>query len=168
MRMHAATGFTAIFHAISEAKMHDRSEMLTLLLDRGANVEAVDVKGWRALHMAVLGGKHLMAALLLEGGMNRRGANVNAKQARLGLTPLSAVAGLGYVDMMTLLLVSVHHQLARCACVHHVCVAGIESLLITLPCHTCTIMHVWCRSSPVHVNDHFHARRTPNNVHTPR
>jgi len=59
-----------------------RPELVTLLLEAGADVKAADVNGTTALHSAAHSGQRAIAQMLLD-----RGANVNAEE-KGGVTPL--------------------------------------------------------------------------------
>ncbi|CAE8597730.1 unnamed protein product [Polarella glacialis] len=69
-----------------------------MLLDRGADLQATDTKGWTALHQAVDGCHLQMASMLLE-----RGARVDAKGDN-GQTPLWATTHNDSLSMAQLLL----------------------------------------------------------------
>lgn len=76
-------------------------EMVRLLLDHGADVNATDSDGETALYLAALEGNTEVANLLLE-----KGANVNARDKN-GVTVLPRLCSLNsndYLDMIKLLL----------------------------------------------------------------
>ncbi|WP_245970163.1 ankyrin repeat domain-containing protein [Wolbachia endosymbiont of Bemisia tabaci] len=80
------------------AVRYGHKEVAELLLNKGANVNAVERRKWTPLHTAVKSGKVEVAELLLD-----RGANVNAVDKK-GRTPLSIVASddyhIGYCDKL--------------------------------------------------------------------
>ena len=66
--------------------------MLEFLLDSGVSVDAADIGGWRALHMASEAGHMAAVQLLL-----RHNATVNV-QTDCGLTPLHKAAQKNHVS----------------------------------------------------------------------
>ncbi|MFP3027769.1 MAG: ankyrin repeat domain-containing protein [Wolbachia sp.] len=78
------------------AVRYGHKEVAELLLNKGANVNAIERRKWTPLHTAVRYGHKEVAELLLD-----RGANVNAVD-KTGRTPLSIVASddykIGYCD----------------------------------------------------------------------
>ena len=82
---------------IHEAAAGGYIETAALLLDRGADVNAKNERGWTPLHLAVRRGYTETAALLLD-----RGADVNA-QDKDGETPLHWATVLGHTDTAELL-----------------------------------------------------------------
>lgn len=84
--------------ALHKVAMHQDSSMIRLLLDKGANVEAVDQHMKTPLHHAVIEGFEEMVELLL-----RKGANVKVEDYR-GATPLQVAIAKGADSIITLLL----------------------------------------------------------------
>lgn len=84
--------------ALHEAASLGRDNVITLLIERGVEVDTQDEHGAIALHLAVLGEYQSTTMLLLENG-----AFVNAQDS-LGDTPLHKASGKGSLEMMCLLL----------------------------------------------------------------
>lgn len=82
---------------IHEAASRGHAETVAQLLDRGADVNAMDERGWTPLHLAARRGNTETAALLLDSG-----ADINAK-GRDGRTPLQWADVLGHTDVAELL-----------------------------------------------------------------
>ncbi len=80
------------------AVRYGHKEVAELLLDRGANVNAVERRKWTPLHTAVKSGKMEVAELLLD-----RGANVNAVD-NLDMTPLHFALKYNREELVRLLL----------------------------------------------------------------
>lgn len=59
------------WHVIHEAAGWGRIDCLKLLVERGANVSALNKNGWSALHFAAANGQIEMVNLLLEMGVDR-------------------------------------------------------------------------------------------------
>ena len=76
----------------------DTPTLHALLLDRGAEVNGKDNRGWTPLHHAAWNGRSVVATLLLD-----RGAEVNGKNNR-GWTPLDYATWKGHADVVALLL----------------------------------------------------------------
>ena len=76
-------------------------EVAELLLDEGADVNAGNGRGWRALHVASDNQNPEGVSLLL-----RRGADLCAASVD-GTTPLHQSSALGHVEVMKLLLAAV-------------------------------------------------------------
>lgn len=86
--------YTALHRAIKKRY----ADLVRLLLERGADVNAATSLGETPLHTAALHGRPVEAALLLE-----RGANPNARLSN-GMTPLHWAAQRGYSEFVSLLL----------------------------------------------------------------
>eukprot|EP01035_Chromulina_nebulosa_P069312 gene69312-biopygen15067 len=93
LRVHK-TGSTALHWAAG----YGHAVTVTLLLDRGADIEAKDENGWTALHDAAGNGHAATVTLLLD-----RGADIEAKNED-GSTTLHDAAGNGHAATVTLLL----------------------------------------------------------------
>ena len=83
--------------ALMEAAAHGSTDVMKLLLAKGANIEAADAQKWTALLWAADKGQADAAQLLITGG-----ANVNAKGDR-GLNALSLAQMEGYPTVAKLL-----------------------------------------------------------------
>jgi ankyrin repeat protein len=84
-----------LFDAIKQGNM----DMVDLLLDAGADVQAADSKGFTALHTATLVSNNEIVEVLI-----RAGANVNAREKQFGLTPLCMAYGNAKLDLVQILL----------------------------------------------------------------
>ena len=73
------------FLPLHRACLNSHKEIVTLLLERKADVHAKDTMGDTPLHKAAFGGCHEIAALLLQNG-----ADVNAR-SNVGYTPIHSV-----------------------------------------------------------------------------
>ena len=89
------TGPTTPLH---NAATEDEPEVVALLLDRGADIEAHNEKGATPLHVAAAHNKPEVVALLLD-----RGADIEARSAT-GHTPLHYAAGYNKPEVVELLL----------------------------------------------------------------
>jgi ankyrin repeat protein len=88
---------------VNEAAATGRSAVAAFLLRAGASVDAVDARGWTALHYAAtacLAGENLQLVRVLTAG----GADLNARTAEGGRTPLHHAAATGLVDVTRFLL----------------------------------------------------------------
>lgn len=74
------------------------TDIAQVLLDHGANIEAVDTNGNSALMWAVLTGHLDTVKFLIE-----KGANINL-QNKMGSTPLMIAASMGHSDIVSFLL----------------------------------------------------------------
>jgi ankyrin repeat protein len=88
------SGHTALIWAI----INRQKEMVELLLDRGASIQAADSAGWLPLTHAAYRGQEEMVDFLIE-----KGAAVDAKDNH-GLTPLMRAAGIGMTGAVKRLL----------------------------------------------------------------
>jgi L-ascorbate metabolism protein UlaG (beta-lactamase superfamily) len=79
--------------------LHGTPEIVSLLIKKGAAVNAVSENGWWPLGLAVSRGKVKIAALLLAAG-----AQVNRQDKESGYTPLHVAAAKGYGKICALLL----------------------------------------------------------------
>jgi ankyrin repeat protein len=73
------------------------NEIAELLITRGADVNAIDERGWSPLHAAAMGGEETIEFLIANG------ANVNAKIASgsyKGMTPLDLASKAEIVDLI--------------------------------------------------------------------
>lgn len=78
--------------------MHSPSYAVSkLLLDHGANPNAIDINGCNALHYAVLKNSTSLTRLLLEHGTNRR------LRDKFGLTPIMVARQLGFKDQVKII-----------------------------------------------------------------
>jgi ankyrin repeat protein len=85
--------------ALMEASLHNRLKMVRLLLENGADTDAVDNSlGSNALTFACLSGSFEAVRILLDHGWN-----VNV-QDRLNRTPLMAAAAMGNIGAVLLLM----------------------------------------------------------------
>ena len=95
--------------ALDWAARNGHEDVVKLLLDRGAEVNAKDANGWTALHLATRQG-HKGVVLLLLG----RGSDVGAKTSR-GSTPLDLATTIGYMSIVDVLLeVNTQEHFKRC------------------------------------------------------
>jgi ankyrin repeat protein len=87
-------------HLAAESPKEERIRVAKLLLERGADINAMDEAGWTPLTTAVLTPHLDMVKLLIE-----RGANVNAK-AKQGWTALHSAVGYSeaHIEAVRLLL----------------------------------------------------------------
>lgn len=86
------------------AIVHDKIEIVKLLLDKGADANLPHSHGYTPLHQAAQGGNHAIAALLIQSG-----ADVNARiggPVDNGVRPLHVAARNGRIEMTKLLLAS--------------------------------------------------------------
>ena len=83
-------------HRAAEA---DRSDLILSLLDRGANIEARDARGWTALNTAAIFGRPGAVVTLLAAN-----ANIEAATIRSGYTPLHDATHNGHNAVVELLL----------------------------------------------------------------
>jgi len=104
-------GQTTIFHAARFYKSStdgiadtDGSSALSLLIKKGANMDAKDKKGKTALHVAAEKGDIPVMKLLLDSSLPiKKGANINAKDNE-GETALCVAAEKGDIPVMELLM----------------------------------------------------------------
>jgi len=102
-------GQTTIFHAARFPKSDgsdgsDGSSALSLLIKKGANMDAKDKKGKTALHVAAEKGDIPVMKLLLDSSLPiKKGANINAKDNE-GETALCVAAEKGDIPVMELLM----------------------------------------------------------------
>ncbi len=75
------------------------NEVVTLLLEKGADINTINVFGGTALHGALSGRDPVLAQLLIE-----RGADVTTKHRGTNCTVLMAAAGGGYADVVSSML----------------------------------------------------------------
>ena len=75
---------TPLHHAVNDDHKGSRLKMIELLIDRGANVNAIDDTHHTPLHLA---SSEEVARLLIDAG-----ADVNARTKRTGETPLFSAA----------------------------------------------------------------------------
>jgi len=93
-----AAGPSADAAQSAEGGPHARGEIMQLLIDSGADVNAKDPIGWTPLHDAAACGNTAAAALLLAHGADVRAADMN------GMSILYGAARNGHVDMVQMLL----------------------------------------------------------------
>jgi len=84
--------------ALFDAAAEGRLEEIRSLLDRGANINAVDTANWTPLHLASINGHHQCVELLLD-----RGANINAVD-KYNYTPLHYASVNGHHQCIELLI----------------------------------------------------------------
>ncbi|PNS14791.1 hypothetical protein CAC42_2020 [Sphaceloma murrayae] len=84
------------------AVIHGRDDIVDLLLDHGADVQAKSTGGWTPLHNACAQGSHGIVSTLL-----RAGSDCNARLFN-GRTPLHVAAEAGHVDVVKVLLADDH------------------------------------------------------------
>ena len=75
------------------------SELVSLLLEEGANVDSRDRSGKQAIHIATISGNADIVARLLEAG-----ASVDSREPAEGMTPLLIASLQGKVDLVKLLV----------------------------------------------------------------
>ena len=75
------------------------AEIVELLLDAGADLEAKNKRGWTAVMSAVDGGRKSIVRLLLS-----RGASANAAAVKTGWTALMAASSSGFKDISKMLV----------------------------------------------------------------
>lgn len=83
---------------ITIAAAQGQKEVVEMLLQKGAPIEAKGTTGWTPLHSAVLNNHKDLTEFLL-----KKGANINNKDAN-GCTPLHTAAGWGFKDIAELLI----------------------------------------------------------------
>jgi ankyrin repeat protein len=83
---------------LHKAAKNGHTEVVTLLLDRGADINAINCDGSTPLHKAASNGHTEVVRLLLD-----KGADINAP-SRDGSTPLHYAASDGHTEVVTLLL----------------------------------------------------------------
>lgn len=85
--------------ALMEAARKGRLEVVKLLIEKGANINAGDNEGRKALHCAVYGGNTDVMQTLLKAG-----ADINTKENTSDFTPLHLAAEDNNIDMVRFLL----------------------------------------------------------------
>ena len=86
--------------ALHRAAAYGHVDLVRLLLQAGAYVNAVDADGATPLLAAAYHGHLAVVKILVEAG-----ANINAQETRHGFTPLQEAARKGHVEVVRLLLV---------------------------------------------------------------
>ncbi len=127
-----ATGQAPVLRQLLDAVMRGQTDMVTLLLEKGAGANAVTPNGSTLLHDAALKGYRDIVAALLAGGAKvnsrnaaggtalhdaalagsqpvvtlllERGADVNAIDVETGATPLHHAASWGRTEVLTVLM----------------------------------------------------------------
>ena len=84
---------------LHDASIRGHRAVVSMLLERGADVEATTWDGVTALHLAAAGGHQKVIATLLDAG-----AKIDMAGERHGDTPLHRAVGSGSLDAVTLLL----------------------------------------------------------------
>jgi len=82
---------------LQRAASHDRADLVKVLLDAGANIEASDSNGWTSLYYAALHCCTDTVTVLL-----RAGANIHAPSKK-GWTPLSIAEKFGCINIVEIL-----------------------------------------------------------------
>ena len=93
-----ANGVTALIMAC-DAREFERDPVIQLLLDRGANINAVEKTGESALGLACKGGRTWVVRELLD-----RGASLDQEQQHFNQTPIYYACRGGHAEILTLLL----------------------------------------------------------------
>jgi len=83
---------------ITIAAAQGQNEIVDMLLQKGAPIEAKGATGWTPLHNAVLNNHKDLTEILI-----KKGANINNKDAN-GCTPLHTAAGWGFSDIAEILI----------------------------------------------------------------
>lgn len=92
-------GLSPLHWAVAAGKVQGRKECVQILLDAGADIEAMNNAGNTALHYAAATSKSECVRILIENG-----ANVEAKSLNSGFTALHYATQRGDVDCTLLLL----------------------------------------------------------------
>jgi len=78
--------------ALHEAAFYGRVEAIRVLVELGADFEALSAAGWTPLHAAAASGQVEAIQALVELGVNKEATDL------MGLTPLHAAASMGHVE----------------------------------------------------------------------
>ena len=92
------TGMTPLLGASAEQRSQDPEQVCSMLLNRGADIEAQDQYGFRPLHYAVQFKSPLVVDLLID-----RGADIEA-MSNIGIRPLHLAAARGAYSVVRTLL----------------------------------------------------------------
>jgi ankyrin repeat protein len=93
-----ANGVTALIMAC-KVRGYARQQLIQPLLDRGANINAVDKTGESVLGLACKAGRTLVVREFLH-----RGASLDQEQQRFNQTPIYYACQRGYAEILTLLM----------------------------------------------------------------